>query len=125
MKKFLLGILLIGLILSCSSGKDGKVIPRRVFAEIYADMFVADQWTNSTREYKRVVDTTVIYEAIFEKYGYTADDYIASVDYYLYDPVRYERILQNALDIITAREEELEKARDEGENAQMQIEEQE
>lgn len=125
MKKLFFGILLIGLILSCSSRKGGKVIPRKVFAEIYADMFVADQWTNSTREYKRVVDTTVIYEAIFEKYGYTADDYIASVDYYLYDPVRYERILQNALDIITAREEELEKAREEGENAPMQIEEQE
>lgn len=117
MKKVFLGIVAFFVILSCSSRGAGKVIPRKVFAEIYADMFVADQWTNSsTRQYRRTIDSTVIYEPIFRKYGYTADDYIASVDYYLNDPVRYERILQNALEIIEARQEELEAIRDENEH---------
>lgn len=117
MKKVLLGIIVAFAVISCSSKGAGKVIPRKVLAEIYADMFVADQWTNSSsRLLKRTIDTTVIYEPIFQKYGYTADDYIASVDYYLYDPVRYERILQNALDIILARQEELEAIREENEH---------
>lgn len=120
MKKILFGIVVTFVILSCSSRGAGKVIPRKVFAEIYADMFVADQWSNSsTRILKRTIDSTVIYEPIFRKYGYTADDYIASVDHYLYDPVRYERILQNALEIIIARQDELEKVREESEHSMM------
>lgn len=120
MKKVLLGIIVAFAVLSCSSKGGGKVIPRKVLAEIYADMFVADQWTNSSsRILKRTIDTTMIYEPIFQKYGYTVDDYIASVDYYLYDPLRYERILQNALDIILARQEELEAIREENEHQVM------
>ena len=123
MKKIFIGILATLFVLACSSKGAGEVIPRKIMAEIYADMFVADQWTNSNRSYRRTVDTTVIYEPIFQKYGYSADDYIASVDYYLNDPIRYERILQNALKIIEARQEVLEKARDEKEHQKMQAQE--
>ncbi len=120
MKKFFLGIIVASAILSCSAGEGGRVIPRKVFAEIYADMFVADQWAHSSSwQYRTTLDTTELYEPIFRKYGYTADDYIASVDYYLEDPVRYERILQRAYDIIIARQEELEWQREEKERQEM------
>lgn len=80
---------------SCSDG--GKVIPRKKMVSIYADMFVADQWLNQNYKAERVADTSFVYEAIFEKYGYDSDDYRASVDYYIQDPDRFARILRQTV----------------------------
>lgn len=80
---------------SCSDG--GKVIPRKKMVSIYADMFVADQWLNQNYKAERVADTSFVYEAIFEKYGYDSEDYRASVDYYIQDPDRFARILRQTV----------------------------
>ena len=80
---------------SCSGG--GKVIPRKKMVSIYADMFVADQWLNQNYKAERVADTSFVYEAIFEKYGYDSEDYRASVDYYIQDPDRFARILRQTV----------------------------
>ena len=80
---------------SCSDG--GKVILRKKMVSIYADMFVADQWLNQNYKAERVADTSFVYEAIFEKYGYDSEDYRASVDYYIQDPDRFARILRQTV----------------------------
>lgn len=80
---------------SCSDG--GKVIPKKKMVRIYADMFVADQWLNQNYKAERVADTSFVYEAIFEKYGYDSEDYRASVDYYIQDPDRFARILRQTV----------------------------
>ena len=80
---------------SCSDGE--KVIPRKKMVSIYADMFVADQWLNQNYKAERVADTSFVYEAIFEKYGYDSEDYRASVDYYIQDPDRFARILRQTV----------------------------
>ena len=80
---------------SCSGG--GKVIPKKKMVRIYADMFVADQWLNQNYKAERVADTSFVYEAIFEKYGYDSEDYRASVDYYIQDPDRFARILRQTV----------------------------
>lgn len=96
---------------SCSRG--GKVIPRSKMAVIYAEMFVADQLILQDNELRRMADTTLVYDPILEKYGYTADDYRASVSYYIKDPDRYARILRNTGVILEKQLKELkeEKAR--------------
>lgn len=80
---------------SCTDG--GKVIPKKKMVRIYADMFVADQWLNQNYKAERVADTSFVYEAIFEKYGYDSEDYRASVDYYIQDPDRFARILRQTV----------------------------
>lgn len=90
------------LVFSCG-GQDGKVIPKKKMAEIYADMFVADQWIEENYRAVRVADTTMVYEAIFEKYGYNSEDYRASVDYYIQDPDRYARILRQTVLVLEDR----------------------
>ena len=85
----------LALTFSCSGG--GKVIPRKKMVRIYADMFVADQWLNQNYKAERVADTSFVYEAIFEKYGYDSEDYRASVDYYIQDPDRFARILRQTV----------------------------
>ena len=63
-----------------SCGGDVKVIPKDEMAEIYAEMLLMDQWIAAHPQARRTADTSFVYEPIFEKYGYTSDDYRSSVD---------------------------------------------
>lgn len=77
-----------------SCGDKGKVISRSDMSKIYADIIIADSWLNvASPENKAMADTTAFYEPIFRKYGYTTEDYLTSVEYYLNDPGRFSRIL--------------------------------
>ncbi|MBQ9878589.1 MAG: DUF4296 domain-containing protein [Bacteroidales bacterium] len=78
---------------ACSRGP--KVIPRSKMEKIYTDMFMADQWLNFNIENRVAADTTLYYEPIFRKYGYTTEDFNASVEYYMRDPLRFSRMLKN------------------------------
>ena len=88
------------LLFSCSRA---KVIPRRTFVKIYADMFLADEWVKDNPSARRQVDTSLLYEPIFESYGYTTDDYLKSVEHYMGDTERYARMLKKAGDILDAK----------------------
>ena len=117
MRKFVPYLLVAALLLSLATGcgreKKGKVIPRGKFAQIYAEMMIADEWLMSNgANYKRMADTTYFYEPIFNKYGYTSKDYIASVEYYIDDPLRYGRILKKAETILRNREAQLQREYD-------------
>ena len=77
-----------------------KVIPRGKMEEIYADMLVADQWVLDNPGTRAKADTSLVYEPIFNRYGYTTEDYRASVGYYMKDPERYSRILRSTTEIL-------------------------
>ena len=99
-------------LISCSD-RGGRVIPRAKLAEIYAEMFVTDQWVLSTPSVRRLADTSLVYEPILEKYGYTSEDYRKSVDSYMDDPERFSRILRSSVGILDKRLEELNKKKEE------------
>ena len=117
MKKVFLHIFTVlivsAVLFSSCSGRDEKVIPRKKMARIYAEMFMVDQWFNDNYTLRRLTDTTLIYEPILEKYGYTSEDYRYSVNRYLDDPERFSRILRTTTQILTRRGEELSKIRNE------------
>ena len=101
---FRISLVAAGLFLLCvSCGREGKVIPKQKMAEIYADMFVADQWLAQNYKASRTADTTMVYESVFRKYGYDSDDYRASVNYYIQDPDRFARILRQTVIILDGR----------------------
>lgn len=93
---------------SCDKDKD-EIIPRGKLAKIYAEMLVTDQWITSTPGVRMVADTSLVYKPILEKYGYTLDDYLLSVDHYMNDPERFSRILRTSGEIIDNRLKELRK----------------
>lgn len=93
---------LISFLLGCSSS-DTKIIPRGKMAEIYVEMLLADQWLAENSKYRVQADTSLVYEPIFNKYGYTSDDYRASVTHYMRDPERYSRILRKTVNILDDR----------------------
>ena len=80
----LLGMLIcLCLLPSC---RRAKIISTRDMSDIYAEMFLADQWLNSNNDVRKTADTTRFYETIFRKYGHDFDDYDAGVNYYLKPP---------------------------------------
>ena len=92
---------------SCSVG-DGKVISRRDMAEIYAEMLLTDQWIATRPELRKKADTSLVYEPILNKYGYTTLDYVHTMDKYMDDPERYSRILRTTGEILDSKLKELE-----------------
>ncbi len=73
-----------------------KIIPRDTMVDIYADLFIADQWLKDQSEEFVAADTLRFYEPIFRRYGYTTLDFRNSANHYLRDSRRFARILQRA-----------------------------
>lgn len=109
MKKIGTYLLLLLALLSCSS--KGRVIPRDEMAEVYADLFMADQWA-ADRHIGRQLDTVSLYAAVLERHGYEVRDYRRSVEEYIKDPDRFARIIKNSMAILEAREAGLKKERE-------------
>lgn len=111
MKRCLLHIAVVlaaVMILAPSCRKEGpKVIPRGKLAKIYAEMLVTDQWIQNTPNVRRIADTSLVYEPILEKYGYTSEDYQMSVDHYMDDPERFSRILRSTANILDGQLKDL------------------
>ena len=106
-------ILALSLFLISCSKDEGKVIPRSKLAEIYAEMFMTDQWISSTPGIRHIADTSLVYEPILEKYGYTSADYRKSVDRYMDDPERFSRILRTTGELLDKRLTSLKKRKEE------------
>ena len=103
--RIMISLSLLALLSGCSGR--GRVIPREKFAKVYADMLLSDEWIRSHWEYRQTADTTLLYEPIFRKYGYSTKDYRASLDYYLNNPEKYAKILKRSSSIIEAKMKKL------------------
>ncbi|MCR5326418.1 MAG: DUF4296 domain-containing protein [Bacteroidales bacterium] len=93
-RHILLLLVLAGLFASCASRP--HIIPRRVLTDIYAEMFLADQWLNDHKTERSRADTMLFYDPIFRRYGYTFEDYDASVRHYLKDPEKFSKVFRDA-----------------------------
>lgn len=103
MRRYILQILAVSAMLvslvSCGR-QESRKIPRGKMAKIYAEMFVTDEWLSRNTDIRRMADTSLVYEPILEKYGYTSVDYEYSVNLYLDDPERFSRILRTTSEIL-------------------------
>lgn len=97
----LAGLVLLLLLPGC--GRRGRVIPAGKLAEIYVDMFLADQWVSDNYSTRRVADTCDFYGPIFKAHGYTFKDYDRSVNHYLQNPEGYSHLLEKSVDILEKR----------------------
>lgn len=97
----LAGLVLLLLLPGC--GRRGRVIPAGKLAEIYVDMFLADQWVSDNYSTRRAADTCDFYGPIFKAHGYTFKDYDRSVNHYLQNPEGYSRLLEKSADILEKR----------------------
>lgn len=91
--KRLLHIVLV--LLAVAACQRSRIIPKDTLADIYTDMFLADQMVREENIPRTQMDTMLLYEAVFEKYGYDTDDYLNSVRFYLKDPERFAKVFEN------------------------------
>ena len=96
MKHFSALILFGALMLSMPllTGCDSAPIPQRTMMDIYYDMFTIDQAVADTPEARSGADTLSVYGGIFARYGYSIDQYLEAVDYYLRHPEGYARMMK-------------------------------
>ena len=98
--------LVVSLAVSCNKDR-ARVIPRSKLAKIYAEMFITDQWIQNTPNVRTIADTSLVYEPILQKYGFTSEDYQHSVNHYMNDPERFSRILRTTSDILDQKIKDL------------------
>ena len=117
-----LAVVLAGL---CACGHRNRIIPENKLVRIYHDMFLADQWVRDHPDSRSDVDTTLLFDPIFHRYGSTFEDYDRTVQSYLDRSEQFVKILnrvetqlrkegeslQQEADRLTAREVELSKFR--------------
>ena len=91
MKRILHIVLVLAVAAAC---RGPRVIPKDTLTDIYVDMFLADQMVREEEYTRDQMDTLLLYEAVFEKYGYDTDDYMYSVRHYLRDPERFAKMFE-------------------------------
>lgn len=92
-----------------SCRRDRDIIPENVMSRIYYDMYMTDEAVKANIRFRRMIDTLRIYEPVFNRYGYTSEDYTRSVDYYLERPDRFQEVFENTKLMLELRKAELEK----------------
>ena len=113
MKKTRVIILMLLLTAICAcTPKD--IIPKKKMAAINADMFLLDQYAGADPNMRVVTDTTAIYKSLLRSYGYTADQYSASVDYYLDNSRDMAKILSMTERILIKRQNRIMKSIERG-----------
>ena len=92
----------------CSCSDRGKVIPPETLSQIYARMYVVDQWVQKNPSARRQIDTTLVYDQVFGQFGYTYEDYDRTVRRYIERPDRFEKVFKRTKAILDKRRAELE-----------------
>ena len=85
-----------------------KYISEETMSDIYYEMYITDQLIRKDRKKKKESDTLLVYEPIFERFGYTSDDYRKSVNHYLLEPEKFEKIFRKTQAKLELRKKQLE-----------------
>ena len=106
MKRILHIVLVLVAVAAC---QNPRIIPKDTLTDIYEDMFLADQLVRERNLPQPQMDTLLVYEAVFNKYGYNTDDYLNSVRYYLKDPERFAKVFDEVDRRLEAKVKELDR----------------
>ncbi len=95
----------LGICAACSH-TGGPAINEKEMSGIISDIYLVDQWAKVDNKVSMRADTTLIYNAVFMKYGYTFEQYMSSMEYYVRNWKKYLRILDGAYKILIAGAQE-------------------
>lgn len=98
MKLIRLSILALLFLASCGD----SLIPRGKMSRIIADLYVTDRYVFSYHDLMKSADTSKLYEPIINKYGYTTQDFVNTIGYYVERPAKLKTIYANAKLILQA-----------------------
>jgi len=90
-------------LVACSQSR----IPESKMVKICEEMILADCWLDDNMEVSLKADTTLFYEPVLRKYGYTTEDFKAALTYYLANPEKFARVFEKAKKDMDAKIQEL------------------
>ena len=99
MKYHIIYILTLFILLcSCSNRK----IPQEKLPKIIAELHLADKYANEILNMQEALflDSIKIYEPVFNKYGYTSEDYKRTIDKYISRPKKLRTYFESAKSIL-------------------------
>jgi hypothetical protein len=91
-------LILLVIVLLASGCSPKGIIPPKKMARILHDMYLLDAQIENDVDYTIMADTTAVYGALFDEYGYTVEDFNRSLDHYLHDPIAFKEIFKMAHD---------------------------
>ncbi|HPJ82584.1 MAG: DUF4296 domain-containing protein [Bacteroidales bacterium] len=91
MRNALTVLCIILLLPACKNGI--KRIPADDFQLLLRDMFMTDLILERDGTLSRLADSTLVYPPIFEKSGYTSEQFLATMEYYSTRPSRFKSML--------------------------------
>jgi len=80
----------VALVASC---RGPRKIPRAEIEDIFYEMLLQDQFIKQSPALKKEADTSLVYEGIFREHGYSTDDYLFSLRYYLEEPEKMGKVM--------------------------------
>lgn len=105
-KKYLfLALALLALATSSCGPKD--VIPVEDMTSIFCEFYMTDRYLDENPELRAQADTTIVYLPVLRKYGYSQDQFLNSVKYYLTEPEKFNAIFRRVQARMSEREKEL------------------
>lgn len=104
---FLLIIFTISLLCLPSCKDKEGLIPEDTMAQIYYDIYMTDEAVDVNYRLRRMADTMRVYEPIFNRYGYTTEDYNRSVNFYMERPDKFEDVFEETKTMLEKRKAEL------------------
>jgi len=84
-------------------------IPRDDMEDILYRMLVQDQQIKQNPQLRRQADTMLVYEGVFQAYGFNTDDFLYSLEYYLEEPARMEKVMEKVGDRLEKESKALQK----------------
>lgn len=92
--------ILTSTLFSCSQR---GIIEGDKFPSVIADLYLVDKAVTLDLDRIQRVDTLLLYEPVFRKYGYTTDDFIRTIDHYISRPAKLKSFFNKAKDILENR----------------------
>ena len=68
--------------------------PQKKMIQIYYEISLLDQYVEHNPQMRAQSDSMKVYAPLLDKYGYTEEEFINSINFYLRDPEKFLKILQ-------------------------------
>ncbi|MFA6334060.1 MAG: DUF4296 domain-containing protein [Bacteroidales bacterium] len=102
-------IIILAVLVATSCSRDVDLIDGNDLPKILADIYMTDRSVLNSQINMQKADTSLIYEPILNKYGYTTEDFVYTMDYYLPRPAKLKSYFIKAKEILEERELNVEK----------------
>ncbi len=111
MRKWLFISLILFSIFSCKRSEHDNTIPRRDLVPLLVDMHIADAIALNTIVSNQFggLDSTILYQTVLEKYGYSKDDLVQTLKYYSSKPEKLIAIYDDVFSELSKQSEEAKK----------------